>query len=249
MEVNYAAIPLRPAGAAWSNIKDMLRYVQMELDEGMVDGKRFVSADALLARRAPQVNVSKDETYGMGLMVDKTWGIAVVHHGGDLLGYHSDMMWIPDAKVGAVVLTNADAGVIIRTQFRRKLLEVLYDGQALADANVASTAEAINAQRVAERKQLVIPPDADAAGKLAKGYANAALGEIRVTKGAKEVVFDVGEWKSPVASKKNPDGTTSFVTVRPGLLGFQLVAGEDKEKGKRTLTVRDGQHDYVFVEK
>src|SRR6185503_3702706 len=35
MELNYAVIPLRPAGGAWSNIPDMLRYVQMELDEGV----------------------------------------------------------------------------------------------------------------------------------------------------------------------------------------------------------------------
>ena len=34
MAVNYAVIPLRPAGGAWSNVPDMLRYVTMELDEG-----------------------------------------------------------------------------------------------------------------------------------------------------------------------------------------------------------------------
>jgi hypothetical protein len=50
-----------------------------------------------------------------------------------------------------------------------------------------------------------------------------------------------------MASKKNPDGTISFVTLRPGVLGFEFVAGT--QDGKRTLTVRDGQHDYVFAEK
>jgi CubicO group peptidase (beta-lactamase class C family) len=34
MEVNYAVIPLRPAGAAWSNVRDMLNYIAMELAEG-----------------------------------------------------------------------------------------------------------------------------------------------------------------------------------------------------------------------
>src|SRR5262249_29569570 len=34
MELNYAVLPLRPAGAAWSDARDMLKYIQMELDEG-----------------------------------------------------------------------------------------------------------------------------------------------------------------------------------------------------------------------
>src|SRR5690606_32560326 len=31
MEANYAAIPVRPAGAGWSSVNDMLKYVAMEL--------------------------------------------------------------------------------------------------------------------------------------------------------------------------------------------------------------------------
>ena len=136
MELNYSIIPLRPAGAGWSSIRDMLKYVQMELNEGTLpDGSRYIKKDTLLARRAPQVPIGKDTTYGMGLMVDTEYGTPVVHHGGDMVGYHSDMMWLPEHNVGAVVLTNADPGWILRTQFRRKLLEVLFDGRPEADAD------------------------------------------------------------------------------------------------------------------
>ena len=34
-----------------------------------------------------------------------TYGVPVVHHGGDMVGFHSDMMWLPGHGVGAVVLT------------------------------------------------------------------------------------------------------------------------------------------------
>ena len=61
-------------------------------------------------------------------MVDETYGIPVVHHGGDVFGHHSDMMWLPEHGVGAIVLTNGDPGWLIRTGFRRKLLEVLFKG-------------------------------------------------------------------------------------------------------------------------
>jgi hypothetical protein len=46
----------------------------------------------------------------MGLHVDDTYDVPVVHHGRDLTGYHSDWYAIPNADVTAVILTNADDG-------------------------------------------------------------------------------------------------------------------------------------------
>jgi hypothetical protein len=59
-------------------------------------------------------------------------------------------------------------------------------------------------------------------------------------------VFDFGEWTSDMASRTNPDGTVSFITIAPGALGFEFVVGRG---AKRTLVVRDAQHEYVFEER
>jgi CubicO group peptidase (beta-lactamase class C family) len=245
---NDLIIPVRPAGGAWSSARDMLKYVQMELAEGKLpNGKQYVSKDALLARRAPQVAIGKDATYGMGLMVDTKYGISVVHHGGDIIGFHSDMIWLPEQQVGAVILTNGDAGADIRTQFRRKLLEVLFDGKPEADNNIAAAAKQLFDGLAAERKLMTIPADATEAGKLAAHYSSPALGEITVSKKGADTVFDFGEFKSEVASRKNPDGTISFLTIVPGLTGLELVVGN--AAGKRTLVLRDAQHEYTFFEK
>ncbi len=247
MEINYAVLPVRPAGAAWSNVRDVLKYVQMELAEGKLpNGKPYLAKAILLARRAPHVAVNKDETYGMGLMVSTKYDVTVVHHGGDMIGYHSDMMWLPEHGVGAVVLTNGDPGWLIRTLFRRKLLEVLFDGRPEADADIESAGKTFFDQLAADRKLLTVPADAAESAKLAAHYANNALGEIKVTRTAAVTTFDFGEWKSEVASRKNPDGTTSFVTIAPGIVGFEVVAGSG---AKRTLVMRDAQHEYVFDER
>jgi len=244
MEANYSIIPLRPAGGAWSSVHDMLKYVQMELDEGKLpDGTRYVGKEPLLARRAPQVAMSKDQTYGMGLMVDTKYGIPVVHHGGDMIGYHSDMIWLPEQNVGAVILTNSDPGWVLRTMFRRKLLEVLFDGRAEADADVAAQAKSFFDDLAAERKLATVPAvDTD---KLASHYRNAALGDLTVRRSGAATLFDFGEWKSEVASRHNPDGTVSFLTTVPGMMGFEFVVGAGE---KRSLIVRDAQHEYVFTE-
>ncbi len=246
MEVNYSIIPLRPAGGAWSNAHDMLKYVQMELDEGtLLDGKRYISKESLLARRTAQVSMSKDQTYGMGLMVDRKYGIPVVHHGGDLIGYHSDMIWLPEQKVGAVILTNADPGRFLRNAFRRKLLEVLFDGRPEADKDVDAAAKSTVDDLAAERKRMTVPAAAADAGKLAPRYRNAALGDLTVRHDGAATIFDFGEWKSEMASRHNPDGTVSFLTIVPGMPGFEFVVGTGET---RSLTVRDSQHEYVFRE-
>jgi CubicO group peptidase (beta-lactamase class C family) len=254
MDVNYAIVPVRPAGGAWSSVRDVLKYVAMELARGTLpDGTRYIREAPLIERRAPKVPIGRDETYGMGLEVDSTWGIPVVHHGGSMIGYKTDMIFLPEHGTGAVILTNSDAGQSMLGPFRRKLLEVLFDGRPEADAQLSAAAKSMHAQIAAERPKLTVPAAGDVARALARRYRNVALGSIDVsrapaTEGASSVatVFDFGEWKSPVASRKNDDGTMSLVTIGPGIDGLEFVVGTTG--GKRSLVFRDAQHEYVFVE-
>jgi len=41
------------------------------------------------------------------------------------IGFFSDMIWLPEHDVGAVVVTNGIPGFLITGNFQRKLLEVL----------------------------------------------------------------------------------------------------------------------------
>jgi len=247
MEANYSVIPLRPAGAAWSSVREMIKYVSMELAEGKLpDSKTYIAKEPLLERRKPQVYIGKDVSYGMGLEVDTTYGVPVVHHGGDMVGYHSDMIWLPQQNVGAVILTNSDPGWLIRGRFQRKLLEVLFDGRPEADALLKSDAESFFAARAADRKLLTVPAVSSERAQLAKHYENAALGNIDVSTSGSSTIFDFGEWKSEVGSRKNPDGTISFITTAPGVDGAEFVVGSGP---KRTLIIRDAQHEYLFEER
>ena len=239
--INRSIVPLRPAGGAWSTVNDLLRYVAMELAEGKLpDGTTYLSREALLARREPHVAVAADVTYGMGLMVNRRYGTTVVQHGGDLVGFHSDMLWLPEHGVGAVILTNGDPGWLVRGAFSRKLLEVLFDGEPEADGRVAAGAQEFFAGLAAERKLLTVPADPDRVKKLASRYFDPALGEIAVVREGARTLFDFGEFSSEVASRVNPDGTVSFVTIVPGFTGLEFVAGDG------TLTLRDAQHEYVL---
>jgi CubicO group peptidase (beta-lactamase class C family) len=247
-DVNYAIVPVRPAGGAWSSVNDLLKYVAMELANGKrPDGSRYVSKEVLSARSVPNVWIGDELRYGMGLIISTKYGIRQVFHPGSMFGYRAQMLWWPDQGVGAVMLTNSDEGWTLTSAVERKLLELLFDGKPQAEDELRVAASAARERIASERKVLTLPPDRDVVARLADQYTNAALGNIVVHRTGQSVVFDFGEWKSAVASQKNPDGTTSFVTTVPGFAGQKFVAGE--ADGRRVLTLRDAQHEYVFREK
>jgi CubicO group peptidase (beta-lactamase class C family) len=247
MDLNYSIYPHRPAGGVWTSAHDLIRYVQQELAMGKLpNGRILVSETNLLARRKPYVKVGAFGSYGMGLQVENRWGTPVVFHGGSMLGFKSDILFLPEHGVGAVILTNADTGGLMLGSFRRKLLELLFDGKPEAAEDLAKGAENYKAVQAKFRERLVVPAEPEAAGRLAARYTSPELGELAVRRQAHSTVFDLGEWRSSVASRKNDDGTISFMTIDPGAAGFEFV--ESKRNEKRSLIVREGQHEYVFRE-
>ena len=124
---------------------------------------------------------------------------------------------------------------------------MLFDGKPEAEEQIRVGVKARAAAIAKARERLVIPADPAAAAKLAPRYASKALGDLAVSKGpGGAVVFDAGEWHSAVASRKNDDGTVSFITIDPTIAGFEFVVA-DKD-AKRALVLRDAQHEYVFDE-
>jgi CubicO group peptidase (beta-lactamase class C family) len=247
MTPNHAVVPFRPAGGAWVSVHDMAKYVALEMSKGLLpNGKRYISEAALLARRSPHVTIGEDTVYGMGLEVDSGWGTPFVHHGGSLFGYKSDWILFPEHDVGAVILTNSDEGGMLLRPFERKLAEVLFDGRPEAAEDVASRAKTHMAELAKDRQRLVVPAEPALTAKLAARYTSPELGGLEVKKEGASTVFDTGELRVTVASRKNDDGTVSFISLDPGLMGFEFVVGE--RAGKRVLLVRDAQHEYVFTE-
>lgn len=248
LDLSYSVVPFRPAGGAWSTARDMAKYARLELTKGLLpNGKRLVSETNLLERRKRGVPSGEDQWYGMGLFEDAYYGVPVISHGGSMPGYQTNFWVVPEAGIAAVLLTNADTGVTLLRPFMRRLLEVIYDGKPQEVANVAASAAAIKANIAKEREKLASPPDPKIVAELAPAYSSPELGNIKVTKAADgRVRLDFTDWSSHMATRRNDDGTLSLVTIDPSINGFAFVVGA--KDGKRTLTVRDSQHEYVFTE-
>ena len=246
MALDYSILPVRPAGGAWPSVRDYARYVRLELARGRLsDGTPFIGEKALLARRIPQVRVGEESWYGMGLWLEDIKGIRVISHGGAMPGYRSNFFFVPDAGVGGVILTNADSGWDVARAVIRRTLEVMYDGKPEAEETLLSAVREVRAYLTGAQKDWKVPPEASEVKRLAGSYRNAALGDLAVRVGRDEVVFQFGGWKSRMATKVNPDGTVSFVSIDPGVRGFEFHAPPSRGTYTR-LTLRDPQHTYEY---
>ncbi len=246
MKLNHSVIPVRPAGGAWSSVRDLARYVRLELANGRLpDGSALVSEASLLARRVPQVRVGEESWYGIGLWLADVKGIRVISHGGSLFGYKSNFFLVPDLGLGGVILTNADSGSLVAEAVMRRTLEVVYDGEPEAEEDLLSGVRETEAFLTGQQKDWRVPPDPGEVTRLAAVYRNAALGELAVRPGSDEVVFQFGGWQSRMATKVNPDGTTSFLSIDPGVRGFEFNAPPAAGTYTR-LTLRDAQHSYDY---
>ena len=183
----------------------------------------------------------------MGLSVDTTYGVPVVHHGGDMIGYHSDMIWLPEHDVGAVILTNGDPGWLLLGTSAASCSRCCSTAAPKPTPTWPPAAARSSNSIAAERKLLTIPADPAAAGKLAPRYANpAARRDRREHDGARRPSSTSASGRARWRAAATADGTISFITTVPGFNGIEFVVGTG---AKRTLVTRDAQHEYVFEER
>lgn len=246
--LNLTVVPFRPSGGAFSSVSDMLKYLANELSLGVgPQGERLFAEKPLSERRIAGVSSGKDSFYGMGLSTNQIAGVNFIEHGGSLIGYKSQFMVIPKANVAAVILTNSDSGYYLASAFQRKLIELLYDAESKAAEGVDVSAREQQKYMASIADEIDLPGDVDILANLAKRYTNDVLGKVLISKVGGETIFDPGVWKSALATKESSDGSNSIVLINPGLLGLELIVGKT-ESGKRTLTLVDYQHTYVFTE-
>lgn len=245
MAIEGAVEAVSPAGAAWSTVRDLARYAALELGKGTLDGKRVVSEESLLARRAPQVKISDTSAYGLGLFVESDRDVQIVHHGGNTLGFTSDFFVLPEHDLGVIVLTNAGGANAFRRAVRRRFLELIFDGKPTAQT-VLTAAHARAKQALDETIALIKPtPDPAWMGKLVGKYHNADLGNLEVRKQGEGYILDVGEWKSPAGQGVDLDKTEKLILTGAPFAGFDVVPRE--ENGKTVLVLDGGQVSYVFA--
>ena len=112
------------AGALFSTLSDLTRWLKVHVNDGRLGDTRFVSPDNLHQMHLPQTIIpgggvsealrgTTISTYGLGWFIEPYRGYTLVQHGGNVEGHSLMIGFIPQEQVGLVALTNI-AGMPLR---------------------------------------------------------------------------------------------------------------------------------------
>jgi CubicO group peptidase (beta-lactamase class C family) len=245
LSIEEGVVALRPAGAAWSNVRDMARYMTVELNKGKDDkGRELFSEKNILARREPQVKITDKRSYGLGLFTGEDAGVALVEHGGNNIGFTSDMFMLPEHGVGVVFLTNGGNANALRGSVRRRVLELLFDGKEEAAARLDFAVSREKQVVADELKKITLQPEGEWVTSWSGTYQNPSLGKLVVKMDKARAILDAGEWKTAIGTMKEADGSMKVVITEAPFLGLGLVPTAIGDK--KALKLEAGQQTYVF---
>jgi CubicO group peptidase (beta-lactamase class C family) len=246
LEMEELLIPITPAGAHWSTVLDMARYVITSLAEGVApDGTRVVSAENLAETWQPQIAISAEASYGLGWVVDSYKGLTVIQHGGNTFGFTSELAFLPEAGVGISVLTNGRGTNLFNTAVRMRLLEMVYDQEAEYDVQV-DFVDQYQRNTLAEMAANLGEVDEAAVEPYLGSYINAALGEIVLEVEDGRLFIDAGEFRSelrPNLGEEAREGQYMMYDMPLATLGLRF---QQDDAGDPIIVLGSGVTEYTF---
>jgi CubicO group peptidase (beta-lactamase class C family) len=113
---------LAAAGSLVSSVEDLARWLTMHINEGVFAGQRIMTSETVRelqrSQNAHYVSVSPFDAEGgsgaIGWFRERYRGHLHVSHGGVILGFTARACFLPEHKIGVVVLTNGQ-----RTTYER----------------------------------------------------------------------------------------------------------------------------------
>lgn len=106
----WDAPSMRATGYLKSTVNDLLIFLNLFLNQGVVGTKRILSPKSVEQLIYPHVQFEKGKFYGYGLrIIPNYYGMTLIEHGGGLKGVSSSMSVIPEKRITGVVLSNLDS--------------------------------------------------------------------------------------------------------------------------------------------
>jgi len=148
---------LHAAGGHLSSAADLARLLLAELNNGNVAGREAIPAAAI--RETQRLQATQDRkagpihrhAWGLGWDLGTLQGQQILHRPGGFLGYQAHVSFMPEQKIGVVILTNSDgisAGLvdILLTGIYDQLLD-LSDAQVRFNSMIDQTMAVVSRDR------------------------------------------------------------------------------------------------------
>jgi Beta-lactamase class C and other penicillin binding proteins len=256
-----------PAGGASASLNDMLRFIRLQLGDGVLDGKRILDADALAATHVPQVitgvpanPANRASFYGFGWNVsyDDHGRTQIGHSGAFSLGAATNITFLPGEDLGIVTLTNGEP-IGVAEAVGAAFLDVAQNGHQTVDwisfiggqiaKMLTPPPPAFDYTRVPTN-----PKPARSLAVYAGTYANSYYGPLVVSQSGDGLQMSLGPASVPtIFPLKHYDGDTfSFQTIGEdanGLAGALFTIVDNGPASRVVLDFYDKNGLGTFVRK
>jgi CubicO group peptidase (beta-lactamase class C family) len=241
------ADPQSPAAGVSSSVNDMTRWLTMVLSNGMYNGQRIASPEALLPAITPQAVSTPPATpkarasfygHGLAVSVNSSGRTTYSHSGAFTLGEATNFVVMPSEDLAIIALTNAAPYGVPET-LTAQFLDLVQYGQVREDwATPYKNAIApINNPQgsVVGNQPPANPAPAkplnDYLGVYANDYWGPAVvtdrdGALQLAMGPKNQTFTLTHWDGdtftfPLANENAPPGTISKATFSGNTLNLE----------------------------
>ncbi len=106
---------MAPAGALISSVNDYAKWLMLNLNHGTFEGVEYISKKSFRNMTTPHINhqVRDNEqkihfkSYGLGWALQDYQGFKIIGHGGGYDGMISKSTFVPEKKLGIIIVTNS----------------------------------------------------------------------------------------------------------------------------------------------
>jgi CubicO group peptidase (beta-lactamase class C family) len=256
-----------PAGGASSTIRDLARWLRLQLDGGKFGGRQIVAAEALAETHRPQIvrappadpRIDHAGFYGLGWNIDYDADGRVhwSHSGAFDLGAATSVALLPAQRLGIVILTNAQP-IGVPEAISRSFFDVVLTGKVEKDwlalyrqlmATLLAPAYGIAVDHARAPAQ---PSPALPAAAYAGSYRNDLYGPIAITGTETGLVVKLGPQQRAFAMQHFDRDVFTYQPTGENAAGASAVSflvGPDQKAGAVTLENLDidGQGTFLRI--
>jgi len=117
---------LAPAGCMYSSVTDLAQFLMVLFKGGHGPNGQVIKPETLEQMWTPQfAEPGQKKGFGLGFQISELDGHRMIGHGGAIYGFATEVVGLPDEKLGVVTITTIDAANAVVNTVARQALELM----------------------------------------------------------------------------------------------------------------------------
>lgn len=223
---------MQSAGGLVSTARDMARWLELQINDGKLEGRRIFPPGLVAATHRARVAQDRAfgryhrDGYGLGWQTGRYGDDVLIHHFGNFGGSRAHVSFMPDRRLGVAVMVNED---LVTGELADLVASYVYD--RFADRpDIEATYDALLAEMVATRDRRL----ASLAGARAERAARPSML-------SRSLETYVGTYENPAMGTLVIDQENRHLVVQSGVMSAVGEAATDAESIRVELVPMQGQ--------